>query len=107
MTAADTVQEMQEEYLLTKSLPISSRSSCSDRNTWIDARAVLAGLNRGQACCNEAERRALSLLVGLPRWYNIEIAKRYAGSEHRGSIDESISAILLEVEDEGIGGPVS
>ncbi len=81
--------------------------SGSGRNAYGDAAAAVT-LLAGSASISRAIRaRAIDRLIGLPRRLTRMIVERHVRMKADCPVDELIEAILLEIENEGVLGPVS
>jgi hypothetical protein len=81
--------------------------SGSGRNAYGDAVAAVMQLAGNEIISRAAKKRAISRLIGLPRRLTRLIVERHARMKAGCPVDESIEAILLEIENEGILGPMS
>jgi hypothetical protein len=76
------------------------------RNDRRDALMALAMLT-GRGMHTPEEKRAISLLIGLPHWLTAKIIERQTQTKQAGPIDDVIRTILADFEDEGILGASS
>lgn len=97
-----------EQTLLTVVTRRGERSqSGSSRNGYGDAAAAVKLLAGNEKLSHAARMRAISRLMGLPRRLTRMIVERHVRMKPDCPLDEAIEAILFQIENEGVLGPVS